>query len=788
MKRSPSDKPGAGSGLTRREFVRAGLLGVAALATEGTRRLASGMELLAGGKQVSRTTGRERVAVPSTCLGCFARCGLLGYVEDGYLMKLGGNPPHPNSRGRLCAKGQAGLNLLYDPERVLHPLRRVGPRGEGRFREVSWEDALGELAERLRELRREGKPEDFVFHSERDITTDALARRFTHAFGSPNCINFRPLGGANKWLAHQLTWGADFDMNDVAYTDYILNFGSNPYEAHLMRTSFAQRIQEGRTVRFFDGRVHSRAKLVTLDVRASNTAGRSDEWHPVRPGTDGLIALAMAHTIMEAGLHDEEFLAQWTNYPPPKLREHLSQYSPARAARESGMQEEDIRRIAIEFATTKPSTTISTGGSTKHWNGVQNERCIALLNAVAGNVDVKGGLCLPQQYSLRQPEPEPPEPESASDLLHPAGLPLVSQGVPDRMLSLAAEAKRTLGVYMLYRANPAYAAPDCARAAEMLRDERQARFIVCVDTHISETGLLADLILPSTTYLEAWELDAPPAFERVPLISLRQPVVKPLGESRGLTDIMISLAHQVGGGMERYLEFDSAQGYLRRLVAEIPELAGAGGLAYLREHGFWFNRARKANYQAYRQHGFSTPSRKFEIYSERLNAVGMPPLPTYTPIPSHQNVEGEALVLVTFQPNVHTHWLTGNQMWLSEVVHDNPLWINTQTAHQLGIGQGDRVRVTSKAGRFETHAWVTEGIHPQVVAVGDGCGHWGYGHVARAERLKSKDPETSLVWWGKGTKHGTGAGVHPNVAIEASGDPIGGGQAWMDTVVRVERA
>ncbi len=139
--------------------------------------------------------------------------------------------------------------------------------------------------------------------------------------------------------------------------------------------------------------------------------------------------------------------------------------------------------------------------------------------------------------------------------------------------------------------------------------------------------------------------------------------------------------------------------------------------------------------------------------------------------------------MTTFQWNVHTHFQTANCMFLSEIVHANPLWINVETAEALGIQYGDRVRVTSKAGSFVTQAWVTQGIHPKVVAASDSCGHWGYGHVAQAEPLKSSDPETSLVWWEE-----EGNGAHPNPAIAIALDPVGGGQGWMDTVVRISKA
>jgi len=258
---------------------------------------------------------------------CYARCGIIGYVGYGRLEKIGGNPKHPNSQGRLCAKGQAGLNLLYDPDRLLFPLNAPG-NGRRQWQKISWEEAYKEIAGRLGKIQEQGRPERFVFYSERDVTTSQFSKRFCDAFGTPNHLSQASLSGPNKRLAQSLTWGAEFDINDVAYTQYMLNFGSNPYEAHLLRTSFAQRIAEGRTERIFGGRSHNRAKLVTFDVRLSQTAGRSDEWFPIKPGTDGIVALAMAQVILKEGLHDPEFIHRWTNVSVERLSEHLKPYTP----------------------------------------------------------------------------------------------------------------------------------------------------------------------------------------------------------------------------------------------------------------------------------------------------------------------------------------------------------------------------------------------------------------------------------------------------------------------------
>jgi anaerobic selenocysteine-containing dehydrogenase len=242
----------------------------------------------------------------------------------------------------------AGLNIPYHPDRILQPLKRAGLRSSGRFQPISWDEALSMLAEKMKALRDKGAPEKFVFHSSRDITTHEFTRRFCHAFGSPNNLAYGTLGCPNKRAAQELTWGAEVEINDVAHTEYMLNFGSNPYEAHLLRTSFVQRIAEGRTIRIFDQKVHTRAKLVTFDSRLSKTAGRSDEWYPIRPGTDAVVALAIAHVLVNNNLYDREFVERYTNYSLNKLRLHVEEYTPELAERVAGVSARELYRIALE--------------------------------------------------------------------------------------------------------------------------------------------------------------------------------------------------------------------------------------------------------------------------------------------------------------------------------------------------------------------------------------------------------------------------------------------------------
>ncbi len=244
----------------------------------------------------------------------------IGYVKEGRLIKIEGNPNDPNSRGRLCARGQAALNHLYHPERLLYPLKRIGTRGEGKWKRISWDDALDEIAEKLQAVRDSGKPEEFAFHQGRQRSKDAL-KRFLDAFGTNTQLSHRALCSGNRRAANlTYLWESDWDLNDVEHSKYILNFGSNVFEAHQGHVPFANRVQNGR---FKNG-----AKLVTFDVRLSNTAGSSDEWFAPFPGTDGAIALAMNHVILQEGLHDAEFIERWTNVTVEELREHLRAYTP----------------------------------------------------------------------------------------------------------------------------------------------------------------------------------------------------------------------------------------------------------------------------------------------------------------------------------------------------------------------------------------------------------------------------------------------------------------------------
>ena len=253
-------------------------------------------------------------------------------------IRLGGNPLDPNSRGRLCAKGIAGINHLYNPERIPAPLRRAGKRGEGQWKQISWDEAFRELALRLKDLQSEKQHRDFIIRNTWDLSSNELAGKV--CLGLREFTDFSPghPGISQRVLRHSEISGHEMGVGDVAHSRYILNFGANPYETHYLYVPFIQRL--------IDARVNLGAKLVTFDVRISQTAGKSDEWFPIIPGTDGMVVLAMAHVIANEGLWDKEFIEQWTNTSPSRLLRHLSPYTPKKAESVSGVRASDIKRIA----------------------------------------------------------------------------------------------------------------------------------------------------------------------------------------------------------------------------------------------------------------------------------------------------------------------------------------------------------------------------------------------------------------------------------------------------------
>jgi anaerobic selenocysteine-containing dehydrogenase len=399
-------------------------------------------------------------------------------------------------------------------------------------------------------------------------------------------------------------------------------------------------------------------------------------------------------------------------------------------------------------------------------------------------------------------------------------------------------------VYMWYCYTPVYANGECQENIDILKDESLIPFTVCVNAYYDESAALADMILPNPSYLEWWDWEDMVSPTQVPEYYIRQPFVKPLGESRDFKDVVCELANRMGFP----LGFNSAEEFVKMSCEKTPAVKAAGGFEYMKKHGVYHDPKAKPKYYGYKKEvkadalkkegvildeatgvywnwhkskakseaeakktgylktknaykgyvgqdiggkayaGFKpdklNKSGYFEVYSELLEIKKFPALPTYVPIPEQEKMGSKDLILTTYKVPVQIHSRSANCKWLTEIYHDNPAMINTKTAKQLGIKNGDKIKVKSEAGEITTTANVTEGVVPGVVAISHHVGHWEYGRYAsgkKAPLAAGDDPDFKLKWWTK-------KGVHPNWIIPNRPDPINGQQRWMDNVVKVRKA
>jgi len=756
--------------INRRDFMK---LSAAAAAAAACPALVSAMELELGGKDFHAIrTFHPRQRKPYLCTMCPYFDGGFSFSEEGAILKVEGNQDHIASRGKFCAKGLASFFGAYDPDRILVPLKRIGERGAGKWQEISWDEAIAEVAGKVQAAM--DVSADSVYLNE-GAFKDGGSVRFMDTIGSRSVIRsrFPSISNAAKQAALEQVLGVDFTLPDLEHAKYVLNFGAN-----IMETAppLAQRLT--------DGIVNNRLKLVTFDVRLSNTAGRSDEWIPVFPGTDGIVALAMANVIMQEGLANTQFIDSWTSYSSDSLAEHLQQYTPAMAEKASGVPAKTIQRIAVEFATSKPATVFSQNGVSYHRNGIDGEVACLLLAVITGNIDNEGGLCLPRRFDIAAPQPAPQRAGSAARQLNHA--------FPFELK----EGARQVQVLFNHMSNPAYSSPAASVWREVLKDEKLVPYLVDFSPFMSETAEFADIILPDVVGVERDEVASSPT-ALLPWASMTVPAIKPHGKAQDvrltLKKIIEAIDPDGKRGMKRYWAFSNAKEWVKKEVDATPGLYKA--YKKLRSKGVWPNYGKidpntrqivdngkpvKGEYGTFKESGFPTSSGKIEV-----------PAPAWSENPRHSTMKPNEFVLSTYKVAYQTLSMTSNLKYLSELWHANPLWINKDVAMGLGVGDGELVRVSSEVGYMVTKAWLTQGIHPQVVGISTSVGRTAYGRVALADpgahssfahEEQEEDPDIDHNLWWRDT------GTNPNDIIPVAIDPASGVQAWNDTVVTVSPA
>jgi anaerobic selenocysteine-containing dehydrogenase len=838
--------------LNRRNFLTlAGASGAAIAAGAGVpkKALAGNVTFENGGRDFSPVTGVERKAIPTACWQCVTRDSMMGYVEDGRLKKLEGHPGSIRTLGKLCAKGQAGVNQVYFPDRILYPMQRVGARGEHNWKRISWDDALDLIASKLKPLRDAGTPELFMYHYGRHKASQAATMYdFMAAYGTKTIGNHTSVCEGAKWVGQESLWGGMYDNWDYDKTDFVVNFGSNQFETHTNHIPTSQRLIRAM--------VDRGVPLYTFDVRLSNTAAKSTEWVPINPGFDGLVMLAMINVIMNEGLYREDHFKFMRLTPDHRattaekvaaLKAHVAEYTPEFAASKSGVPAAKIVEIARGFAKAKSACLVTYRGTVMHYHGADQERAAMLLAAITNNLDTPGGRVRGVGASWKAPS----TPAAAVHKgLHikdgfPGEAAFPTHHVSQQVLPLIKDGQAGRPeVYWWSCYNPGFINGDNTELQSIMKDESIMPFLITTTITYDESSQFADLILPDVTYLERWDWEDMVSANQIAEYYIRQPLVKPLGEARCQGDVWPDLARRIGFE----LAWKDKKDYVRQSCEMTPGVKEAGGFDYMVEKGVWHDPNDKGNYgfyakevdvsgdsvilddatgvywdwkkagvaseadaqaagylgikgaksayvaqdidgkalSAYAPNTSFTKSGLLDFYSDNFKDAGFPALPSYTPTPEHEAMGADDLILTTYKVAVHSHSRTTHCKWLSEIKHDNPGWINSRTAADRGINDGDAITVASDTGNITTTAYVTEGIVPGVIAISHHFGRqhsgvYGSGKSNPFDAGGSPDPDAANMTW---TKHG----VHPNVVIPNSSDPISGTQRWMDTVVQVAKA
>jgi len=791
--------------------------------------------------------------VTTICQQCPGGCGVRVKLVQGKAINLEGNPRYPINRGGICPKGIAGLQGLYDPDRIKGPMKQVGGRGSGRWQRLRWEDAIGEVAAKLGALRERGDAHTVaILGGQYRGLMDQLLSRFAQAYGTPNYLRNRACEEGSA-IPHELTQGVhELFGYDLEQTHYVLSFGTSLLEAWWSPVRAA--LAYGHLRRGGGG---TRVKIIQIDPRFSMTAAKADEWVPINPGTDAALALGVAQVMLKEGLYDREFLEahafgfeDWTD---ARGSAHLGfktmvlrDYSLDRVSQITGVPMKTIIRLAREFGEAKPAVAIAERGASMHSNGIYTRMAIHALNALAGSIDVPGGVVFPREVPLKPLPPIAPDGHAQKGLAMPrldlaasATSPLPAPRQPGEipatyllastLLHRLPEAighgrPYPLNALFLYYTNPLFSSPQPDRWAQALR---HIPFVVSFSPYLDESSAQADLILPDHTYLERWQDDPMVPIASYTVFGLRQPAVKPLYDTLHTGDAVIRLAQTLGGSVAQafpwkdFLEVlrysvrglfeaetgDSVEAFTREPWTALLARRGVRAPTYHSFEELWTQLLDKGGWwdPAYRfgEWGriFRTPSGKFEFFSQTLQATLQDA--------ARRRAESQGVTLdEALEAVLHALGLEarGDTVYLPHYEPPRfegdadayPLHLNTYKLMTGAMGRGANQPHLQEIFGLHVHvkwdAWVE--LNPETaksLGIADGDWVWVESPVGRvktrAKLYPGAMPHVVNIPFGQGhTAYGrwaSGRGVNPNEVTVAGAELLGGLPTWFGTGVRV---
>ena len=685
--------------------------------------------------------GGARRVVRSVCGGCHNSCPINVEVEGNRILRVSGVPGDPRTGGAICSKGQAGPQIAHDPRRLMYPVRRVGERGEGKWKRVSWDDALAELAGKIKEAVAEDGPWSVSF-----IRGQAPGWGFTYDMTQrlAHCVGTEVGMGASECFVPRaimegMTYGG-MPSSDYDNADLLIFWGKQP------AFSVAPSLRK-----IYDARDRG-AKIVCIDPLHFHLAATADQVLQPEPGTDLAIMLAMLYVIVERGLWDVAFVDNYTNDPGLKrLSAHLRgdnensvAYTPQWAEQISGVPAAQIEALAVEYATTPRAGIVSGHGLEGRVNVAQTTRALCILRAITGHLDRAG--C--DVFSPKSPDRNPDftlisrvvpgfEPKGPVKMFHvppycpeECKWPLLFGGqglmpTPD-VYRMMHEGKTKVAIFQGANIMVTQPQPAVTRAAMA-----KVGFIAVIDPYLCETAELADLVLPAATYLERTEPEWFKSDVWLPILTYRQKCVT-VGEALPDTQIMIRLGRALGFTEEFPTEDIS---YYIDLDLQPSGITAA----QLEEHDSVV--FAQVELEKFRKAGFRSPGGKVNIWSEVLEAHGFAPLPSWTepsesPRAQPQLAERFPSVLFTGRSGpMYVHEQRRTIPWLREMQPEPYLWLNSAWARELGIEKGELVEVSSPRGKIRVKAEPTTVIKPGWLYVPGGWADANYNELGIDDAL-----------------------------------------------------
>ncbi len=692
--------------MKRRQFIRVGSYGAAGAAVVGG--LTTDWYGRYGNPISDPGTDGDRV-VPSFCELCFWKCGILAHVKDGRVTKIVGNPKDPLSNGHLCPRGAGGTGLLYDPDRLKRPMIRRDKRGSQVFEEVSWDDALGVVAENFERIKAEHGAAALALFSHG--YGGSWMKHLFKAYGSPNIAapSYAQCRGPRE-VGFDLTYGSGVgspENTDIRNARCLVLIGS-----HLGENMHNTQVQD------FADAIRNRADIITVDPRYSVAASKSRWWLPIKPGTDTALLLAWMNVIIGEGLYDRDYIERYA-YGFEQLQEHVKTFTPEWACPRTGIEPDVIRRTARAMGAARPATLVHPGRHvTWYGDDTQRSRAIAILNALLGSWGRKGGFFVPSQVQLPPYEyPGYLKPDAqASDRPAPSDFPLadqvLAQGVCDATIT-GVRGDSRIKAWMVYGSNLPTTLPNPENTYKAIQE---LDFLVTVDVLPAEIVGWSDVVLPEATYLERCD-DLYNPWWREPYVAVRQEVIPPMYDSKPGWWIARELGKRIG--LPEFFPWKDSIEYAKTRL----EAAGLD-CEVIKEQGVILGKPGPLYFEEGAVPEFFTDSGKIELYSQRLAALGFDPMPTYDHSALEEPPEGYYRLLFGRAP-VHTFGRTTNNRLLSEVYRENEVWVNRDVARRWGLEDGERVYLQNQDGKrssFSAPVKVTSRIRPDAVYVVHGYG------------------------------------------------------------------